>query len=146
MGGVFGFFLGSLSQMTNPTATQPIDPGQRGKASVGSEVSHVECAVTCSSRSRCAIRTSRERAWRDRWPSSVVGRSSLFSVIAVYTALECVIERVLGTKSIWTNAIAGCGAGLAFGAKNGPTVRNRLVHITDRLLACRVLVSPLLVS
>lgn len=38
MGGVFGFFLGSLSQMTNPMASQPIDPEQRGKTSVGSEV------------------------------------------------------------------------------------------------------------
>ena len=43
--------------------------------------------------------------------------------VGVYTALECVTERVLGTKSIWTNALAGCGAGLAFGAKKGPMVR-----------------------
>ena len=39
-GFMFGFFLGSLSQMTNPMASQPMDPAQRGKASVGSEVRH----------------------------------------------------------------------------------------------------------
>ena len=46
----------------------------------------------------------------------------MLETIGVYTALECVTERILGTKSIWTNALAGCGAGLAFGAKKGPMV------------------------
>ena len=43
-------------------------------------------------------------------------------IIAAYTALECVTERIVGRKAVWTNAIAGCGAGLAFGIKNGPMV------------------------
>lgn len=37
--------------------------------------------------------------------------------------MGCVIERVLGVKSIWTNALAGCSIGLAFGAKRGPAVQ-----------------------
>ncbi|KAM7456355.1 hypothetical protein BLSTO_02882 [Blastocystis sp. subtype 1] len=100
MGGVFGFFLGSLSQMTNPMASQPMDPAQRGKASVGSEL---------------------KKSMRYTYLKGKSMARSMAVFGAVYTALECVTERVLGTKSIWTNALAGCGAGLAFGAKNGPT-------------------------
>lgn len=47
---------------------------------------------------------------------------SCIFIIAAYTALECVTERIVGRKAVWTNAIAGCGAGLAFGIKNGPMV------------------------
>lgn len=61
----------------------------------------------------------------------------------VYTALECVTERVLGTKSIWTNALAGCGAGLAFGAKKGPMVRvlwlgDGVVRVYELCGFCRI--------
>ena len=44
-------------------------------------------------------------------------------------------ERVVGRKAVWTNAIAGCGAGLAFGVKNGP-----MVVLYIRSLRCSQLV------
>ncbi|KAK8798024.1 mitochondrial import inner membrane translocase subunit TIM22 [Blastocystis sp. subtype 4] len=99
MGGVFGFFMGSFSQMSTPmmNASGPIV--EPGKASVGSEF---------------------KKSMRFTYLKGKSTARSMALFGGVYTALECVTERILGTKSIWTNALAGCGAGLAFGAKKGP--------------------------
>ena len=104
MGAVFGFFIGSLSQMSNPmmvnNAVQPDAP----KASVITEF---------------------KKSMRFTYLKGKSSARSLAIFGAAYTALECVTERIFGTKTIWTNAIAGCGAGLAFGVKNGPMVSRR---------------------
>lgn len=36
--------------------------------------------------------------------------------------MECAVERALGRKNLFTNAIAGCGVGLVTGIKRGPQV------------------------
>ena len=99
MGAAFGFFMATFSQMTMPMVGNAgvIEPSTR--QSVGSEF---------------------KRSMRYTYLKGKSTAKSMAVFGGVYTALECVTERVLGTKSIWTNALAGCGAGLAFGAKKGP--------------------------
>ena len=101
LGVVFGIFTSSMGTGVNSWATVPGGPGWIDPSTL-------------------STKEALKLTARDMWRASKSNARSFGVIGAVYTAVECTIEKQRGTHDLTNAMAAGCVTGGLFAVKGGP--------------------------